>query len=146
MGIPKTRPRRKPVGGAESRAVAGGGPDADPRWEPLERAGSCDRSIQAILTGLGVHCTFTEAIARHSLKAAFCCCASIGEGTQFSTKPYDDPGPQKLSEDDGCCRCHHGATVFCFGCYGNHAARFFRFRPFHGYAYSARTRRSARLA
>jgi len=80
IGMPKTRPMRKPVGGAESRAVSGGGPDADPRWEPLDGAGSCDRSIKPILTGLPVHCTFTVAIARHSPEGAFWSCASIGEG------------------------------------------------------------------
>ena len=80
IGMPKTRPMRKPVGGAESRAVSGGGSDADPRWEPLDGAGSCDRSIKPILTGLPVHCTFTVAIARHSPEGAFWSCASIGEG------------------------------------------------------------------
>src|ERR1700733_9103974 len=110
IGIPKTRPMRKPVGGAESRAATGGGPDADPRWEPLDDAGSCDRSIKAILTGLRVHCTFTVAITRHLPEGAFWSCASIDEWAQFSTKKYDDPGPQKLSEDDGSCRRHYGAT------------------------------------
>src|ERR1700723_4777944 len=97
IGMPKTRPMRKPVGGAESRAVSGGGPDADPRWEPLDGAGSCDRSIKPILTGLPVHCTFTVAIARHSPEGAFWSCASIGVGTQFSAKKSDDLGSQKLS-------------------------------------------------
>src|SRR5579862_5570250 len=115
MGMPKTRPILKPVGGAESRAVTGGGPDADPRWEPLDVAGSCDRSIKPILTGLRVHCTFTVAIGRHSPEGAFWSCASIVAETQFSTKKYHDPGPQKLSSDNGSGRRHTGAAVFCFG-------------------------------
>ena len=88
---------RKPVGGAESRAVSGGGSAADPIWEPLDDVGSCDRSIEAILTGLRAHCTFTVAIARDSLEEAFWSCASIGGGTQFSVKKSDDLGSQKLS-------------------------------------------------
>src|SRR5271156_4181212 len=48
MGMPKTRPMRKPVAGAESRAVTGGGPGGDARSEACEGWGSC--AIAAILT------------------------------------------------------------------------------------------------